>query len=103
MILSGSLLLTITLVFYLLRKLSYAAEIEIRVSKEIRTNQQLKKEISERKEFQGKLNQAASVIENTNDGIIVTDPDGVIEQINPSFTASPVTPRKKPWVKNRRY
>ncbi|MCF6290344.1 MAG: EAL domain-containing protein [Desulfobacterales bacterium] len=44
-------------------------------------------EIAKRKEYQKKLDLAAEIIENTIEGIVLTDPDGVIEQVNPGFTA----------------
>jgi hypothetical protein len=44
--LSSSLVLTFILAFYLLDKIKYTAEIERKVSQEIRTNEQLAKEIS---------------------------------------------------------
>jgi PAS domain S-box-containing protein len=49
-VLSGSLLLTSMLAFYLLKKLKYTAEIERKVFQEIQTNEQLAKEISEREQ-----------------------------------------------------
>jgi len=47
-VLGGSLLLTALLVFFMLRKISYTAEIEQRVIHQAETNQQLEKEINER-------------------------------------------------------
>ncbi len=47
-VLFGSLLLTVLLAFYMLRKTLYTAEIEQRVIQQAQTNQQLEKEISER-------------------------------------------------------
>lgn len=38
------------------------------------------------KEAQGKLKLAASVIEHTNEGVMVTDENGVILSVNPAFT-----------------
>lgn len=44
------------------------------------------RDISARKKAEEKLLLAAKVFENTVEGIVVTDPDGTIEQVNPGFT-----------------
>ncbi len=44
-------------------------------------------EISKRQEFQEKLHLSANVIENAIDGIMLTEQNGTIIQVNPSFTA----------------
>jgi PAS domain S-box-containing protein len=48
-VMSGSFLLTCLLALYLSRKLSYTADIEQRVKKQVQTNLELEKEITERK------------------------------------------------------
>jgi len=57
-VLTGLLLLTILLAFYMLRKIQHTAEIERRVEKQTQTNQQLEKEIRERKQIEEKFLQA---------------------------------------------
>lgn len=44
-------------------------------------------DISQRKDYEKKLNLLASVFENTVEGIVITDLDGTIEEVNPGFTA----------------
>ena len=70
-VLSSSLLLTFMLAFYLLKKLRYTAEIERKVSQEIRTNQQLAKEISERKRAEEKATHFGHILERTLNEIYV--------------------------------
>ncbi|TSA56476.1 MAG: PAS domain S-box protein [Planctomycetaceae bacterium] len=53
--LSGSLLLTVLLGTYLLRKLHYTAELERRAREQLRSNQELANEITERKQVKEKL------------------------------------------------
>jgi len=57
-VLLSSLLLTFILAFYLFKKLRYTAEIERKVSQEIRTNQQLAAEISERQQAEAALRES---------------------------------------------
>jgi PAS domain S-box-containing protein len=64
-VLSSSLFLTFILAFYLLKKLRYTAEIERRVSQEIRTNQQLAREVSERKLAEEALHHSLEKYEKT--------------------------------------
>lgn len=51
-----------------------------------KSNSRLRVEIKERKKAQEGLKLAAMVIENVEEGIIVTDADGVMEAVNPAFT-----------------
>jgi diguanylate cyclase (GGDEF)-like protein/PAS domain S-box-containing protein len=44
-------------------------------------------DISQRKEYEEKLRLLASVFENTIEGIMITDLNGIIEEINPGFSA----------------
>lgn len=44
------------------------------------------RDITERKQFLKQLQLLASVFDNTSEGILITDPDGRIERVNPSFT-----------------
>ena len=44
-------------------------------------------DISQRKEYEEKLRLLASVFENTIEGIMITDLNGTIEEINPGFSA----------------
>jgi len=55
LILSGSLLLTAIFGSYLLKRLIYTTEIESRVREQLRTNQELASEITERKQAEGAL------------------------------------------------
>jgi signal transduction histidine kinase/CheY-like chemotaxis protein len=57
-VLSGSLLLTCLLAFYISRKAIYTADIEQRVKKQAETNLELKKAIREQKKLEGQLVQA---------------------------------------------
>ncbi len=43
-------------------------------------------DISDRKRFEQRLQLASLIIDNALEGIVVTDPDGVIESVNPSFS-----------------
>jgi len=45
------------------------------------------RDISERKHAEERLKLAASVFENTTEGILITDGDGIIQSTNPAFTA----------------
>ncbi len=45
------------------------------------------RDISRRKSHEEQLRLAAQIFENTIEGVTVTDPDGVIEMVNPAFTA----------------
>ena len=66
-------------------------------------------DISERKRAEERLQLASLIIENALEGIVVTDPDGVIESINPSFTtitgfsANDVIGRKPNVLKSGRH
>ena len=64
-VLSSSLFLTFILAFYLFKRLRYTAEIERRVRQEIRTNQQLAGEVSERKLAEEALHHALEKYEKT--------------------------------------
>jgi len=44
-------------------------------------------EVTDKKRAEAGLQMAASVFNHTGEGIVVTSPDGVIERINPAFTA----------------
>ena len=44
-------------------------------------------DISQRKEYEAKLRLLASVFESTVEGIVITDLNGTIEEVNPGFTA----------------
>jgi diguanylate cyclase (GGDEF)-like protein/PAS domain S-box-containing protein len=50
------------------------------------TNVQLKKEIEDRKEYEKQMILAASVFENTIEGIVITDSEGIIQRVNKAFT-----------------
>ena len=50
-----------------------------------RANVQLKKEIEDRKEYEKQMILAASVFENTIEGIIITDSEGIIQRVNKAF------------------
>ena len=41
----------------------------------------------QRRQAERRLQLAASVLENTTEGIVITDPDGTIQSTNPAFTA----------------
>lgn len=45
------------------------------------------RDISHRKESEKRLQLAARVIENTMEGLLVTDPEGTIQMVNPAFSA----------------
>ncbi len=51
-----------------------------------RANVQLNKEIQYRKEYEKQMILAASVFENTIEGIVITDSEGIIQRINKAFT-----------------
>lgn len=69
----------------------YKNHLEILVNKRTNelhsTNMQLVKEIEEKIEKERQLILAASVLENTIEGITITDHQGVIQKVNPAFTA----------------
>lgn len=69
----------------------YRNQLEVLVDKRTKelnsTNTQLIKEIEERVEKERQLILAASVIENTIEGITITDSNGVIQKVNPAFTS----------------
>ena len=44
-------------------------------------------DITEQKETEAKLRQAATVFSNTQEAVVITDPNGVILNINPAFSA----------------
>jgi PAS domain S-box-containing protein len=48
---------------------------------------QIARDVSERRRAEQRLQLAASVFENTTEGILITDPAGSIQSINPAFTA----------------
>ncbi len=45
------------------------------------------RDITERKRLEEKLLLASRVLENSSEGVVVTDAEGVIEMVNPAFTA----------------
>jgi diguanylate cyclase (GGDEF)-like protein/PAS domain S-box-containing protein len=49
-------------------------------------NIQLKKEIEDRKEYEKQIILASSVFENTIEGIVITDSEGIIQRVNKAFT-----------------
>ena len=69
--LSISLILTFMLAFYLLKKLKYTAEIEEKINQEIRTNQQLTKEIFEREQAEEKAIRFGNILERSLNEIYV--------------------------------
>lgn len=44
------------------------------------------RDITERKRTEEALRRAATVIENTREGVVITDPQGIIISVNPAFT-----------------
>ncbi|MBF0614355.1 MAG: EAL domain-containing protein [Magnetococcales bacterium] len=60
--------------------------IEERTRELTRTNQALKIEVEVRRQTEVELCLAASVYQNTSEGIMVTDSNGIIESVNPAFT-----------------
>jgi PAS domain S-box-containing protein len=48
---------------------------------------QIARDVSERRRAEQRLQLAASVFENTTEGILITDRDGTIQSTNPAFTA----------------
>jgi diguanylate cyclase (GGDEF)-like protein/PAS domain S-box-containing protein len=50
-------------------------------------NVRLEKEIEERKQYEKQMILAASVFENTIEGIMITDSEGIIQRVNKAFTA----------------
>jgi PAS domain S-box-containing protein len=85
-VLSVSLLLTCLLTYYLLRKLTYTAEIEQRVKKQTETNLELKKEIMERKHIEEKLRERErrlqTIIETEPECVKVLSLDGILNDMN---------------------
>ena len=69
--LSSSLVLTFMLAFYLTKKIKYTAEIERKVSQEIRTSRQLAKEISEREQAEEKAVHFGHILERSLNEIYV--------------------------------
>lgn len=69
----------------------YKNQLEVLVDKRTNelnsTNIQLIREIEERIEKEQQLILAASVLENTIEGITITDANGVIQKVNPAFTS----------------
>ncbi len=68
---SSSLVLTFMLAFYLLKRIKYTAEIEKKVSQEIRTNEQLAREISERELAEEKATRFGHILERSLNEIYV--------------------------------
>ncbi|MBF0379730.1 MAG: EAL domain-containing protein [Magnetococcales bacterium] len=50
-------------------------------------NESLQIEVSVRRQAESELRLAGSVYENTSEGIVITDPQGVVQSVNPAFTA----------------
>jgi len=50
------------------------------------SNVKLENEIAERKQYEKQMMLAASVFENTIEGIVITDSDGLIQRVNNAFT-----------------
>ncbi|MGE4318435.1 MAG: EAL domain-containing protein [Deferribacterales bacterium] len=61
--------------------------VEKRTNELYNTNIQLVKEIEDKIEKERQLILAASVLENTVEGITITDQNGVIQKVNPAFTS----------------
>ncbi|NLI12469.1 PAS domain-containing sensor histidine kinase [Pelotomaculum propionicicum] len=59
------------------------------------------RDITERKRQENKLRLAAKVFENTIEGIMLTDTDGLIEWVNPAFTR--ITGQREEDVINKQY
>lgn len=74
-VLSGSLMLTFMLAFYLLKRVRYIAEIERKVKQEVRANQQLAREIAERKRAEEKATRFGHILERTLNEIYVFHAD----------------------------
>lgn len=51
-----------------------------------RSNIHLEKEFEERKQYEKQMTLAASIFENTIEGIVITDGDGIIQRVNEAFT-----------------
>ncbi len=66
------------------------SELEVKVAARTsqlgRANAELRREIAWHEHYQEQLLLAASVFDNTIEGILITDINGVIERVNPSFT-----------------
>ena len=71
MTLAASLFLTLMCALYLLKRLNYTVEIERKVIQEIRTNQQLAKEISEREQAQKKATRFGDILDRSLNEIYV--------------------------------
>ena len=61
-------------------------KVESRTRKLRDTNQQLEKEVAGRRQYEKQMLLSASVFENAIEGIIITDRDGTIRQVNHAFT-----------------
>jgi CHASE1-domain containing sensor protein len=72
-VLLGSLLLTLTLAYYMYRRLSYTDEIENRINKQIETNKELEKEITERKRAEERMASLAHILEESLNEIYIFD------------------------------
>ena len=73
----SSLTLTFVLAFYLLNKINYTAEIERKVIQEVRTNEQLAREISERELAQMKAARFGHILERSINEIYVFNADNL--------------------------
>lgn len=60
--------------------------VEERTTELMAANTELQKEISTRIEYQEQIQLSNNVIENTIDGILITDAEGIIQRVNPSFS-----------------
>ena len=59
--------------------------IKQRTSELTQSNEQLKKEINERKKIETDLKRRVLAMDNSSDTIVITDPDGTIIYVNPAF------------------
>ncbi|MFH1624528.1 MAG: histidine kinase dimerization/phosphoacceptor domain -containing protein, partial [Pseudomonadota bacterium] len=88
LVLFGSLLLTAVLLLYLLKRLHYITEIESRMGEQLRTNQELANEITDRKQAEQKLLKSEekyrSILENIEDGYFEVDIAGSMTFLNNS-------------------
>lgn len=60
------------------------------------------RDISERKQVEENLRQAAVVFENITEGIVVTDAQGAIQSVNPAFTRITLYPKEEVIGRNPR-
>jgi PAS domain S-box-containing protein len=60
------------------------------------------RDISERKQVEENLRQAAVVFENITEGIVVTDAQGTIQSVNPAFTRITLYPKEEVIGRNPR-